>query len=408
MTEGELSILVAERDEDSKRFVSRVHRLKGMPVFITTLTGAEIDPQLLSRVSTIEIDQSESQTKRIVEKKLEQWSTVAKEPEYKILGPISSIDEKCRQLGPYVEAVKIPFAEKLKNDIPPLLSMRRWIDRILSLTANVAFLKATLDLRPLAELKRSPGTRGIHILALPEDLEDAKYCLGENLLESISYFYGRAKEVYDYLLSCGGEASVKDVAHAIKLGYNRAGEYLRSLLNLGYATRSGRRGDYQYTAIPRESYSMVLKAQLTRKDLEEWFNHTYPADSAKLVVPPGADTGFTISQTGSTVMRSSEHDLITIGKTMIEMTTIPSTVIKTSPDAIITGPTEYVLTSDDSDRERVLAKLRSVKDPMSWDYALCQAMKATGDRTKAEGYLKRFQADGRFVQDPDGYFRLER
>jgi hypothetical protein len=69
---------------------------------------------------------------------------------------------------------------------------------------------------------------------------------------------------------------------------------------------------------------------------------------------------------------------------------------------------ESMTEDEDSDDGLVLNALRKVSGSMSWDYALSRAMKATGDRTKAEGYLKRFQADGRFVQDPDGYWRLLR
>ncbi|GEM_PF-1591572 len=83
-------------------------------------------------------------------------------------------------------------------------------------------------------------------------------------------------------------------------------------------------------------------------------------------------------------------------------TTLPetSTASRSSAPPLNCKDEEY------SVRDLVLGRLRTVKGPMSWDYAVEQAMKVTGDRTKAEGYLKRFQDEGLLAKDPDGYWRL--
>jgi hypothetical protein len=64
--------------------------------------------------------------------------------------------------------------------------------------------------------------------------------------------------------------------------------------------------------------------------------------------------------------------------------------------------------SDLSETERALAKLRTINGPFSLDYALEQVCKVTGDRAKAEAYLKQFQDSGLILRDPEGYWRLGR
>jgi len=291
MTEGELSILVAERDKETGRVVSRIHRLKGMPVVISTLVGAEIDPQFLSRVSTLEIDESDDQTKAIIHKKLEEWSTVSSEEEWKVYGPLTWLDAKCCELGPYVEAVKIPFAKQLESGLPPTLSMRRGVDRILNLVAAIAFVKAAIGLRPLVEVKPIENVKQVYVVALPEDLDDALFCVGEKLVESVSYFFGRAKEVYDHLLKNSEENKSSDVAVALKMSQNRASEYLRLLAKLGHVTRTRQGREWCYFAVSGCQLELKLNATLTNVELSHWFSENFTEGSTELVLPKDMTLG---------------------------------------------------------------------------------------------------------------------
>ncbi len=55
-----------------------------------------------------------------------------------------------------------------------------------------------------------------------------------------------------------------------------------------------------------------------------------------------------------------------------------------------------------------IKNLRSVKPPLSWDYAVGLVQKNTPDRQNAELILTRLKDEGMFVQDPDGYWRLSK
>ena len=63
-------------------------------------------------------------------------------------------------------------------------------------------------------------------------------------------------------------------------------------------------------------------------------------------------------------------------------------------------------TGPPDDRTRVLGALRKVAGPMSWDYAIEQAMRTGIGRTEAERYLRDFMDRGTLARDPEGYLRF--
>ncbi len=408
MTEGELTILCAERDQ-SGRIASKVHHIKGTPVFITTLVGAEIDPQLLSRVSTLEIDQSSEQTKRIINRKMEGWSTNSTEEEWKTLGPISWVDEKCKQLGPYVEAIKIPFAKQLSNGMPALLSMRRGTDRILNLIAAIAFLKAALGLRPLVEMKLSPGVRQVHIIALPEDLNDALYCLGDALTESVSYFFGRSKELYNFLSKKNDRATTKDAALALKMSQNRAREYLNILVQLGHATKSKEKGTYYYEATSHEAPHLELKAAFTYTDLKAWFASNYAPGSAELVIPLESRTGFTDPSSVVIVEPQTESKSSTIEGTVPELSTTGQIEPDLRPDADPTATTDSETVRSDVAKtlglDLIMEKLRGLRSAPTTEHYVDYAEGILKDRGQAKFLVERLCREGGLVQRPDAHWQ---
>jgi hypothetical protein len=288
MSEGKLAILVASRDS-SGRIVSSTYTEVGLPVVVSTLVGATIDSQLLNRASTLEIDESDVQTGRITHHKLERWTNMSGEDEEAASKSIQSIDKQCKRLGPLVKEIKIPFAMQLEESLPKVLTMRRGIDRLLSLVGAIAFVKWALGMRPDVELK-GQGNQSVCIVALPEDLSDL-YCLGEAFQDSLTYFLARAKRVYDIVHMNGG-GSTEDVARVLELSQSRAREYLNHLVKLGYATRTKEKGTYRYKAEPHDTNPIKLQATYTETDLKHWFQQQFPNGNAELHIPQEAKTGF--------------------------------------------------------------------------------------------------------------------
>jgi hypothetical protein len=285
MSEGELSLLYAERDETG-RIVSKTHHIEGMPVVVSTLVGAYIDAQLLNRVSTPEIDDSDQQTGSIIKRKLTTWATVTKESPESILKQLQWLDKRCSELGKRVLDVKIPFAIQLEEKLPKVLAMRRGLDRIASLVACVAFVKAAVGLRAFVELERTEGPN-VYVIAMPEDLTDALFCLGSALAESVTLFFGKAKKIYEHLCANAlANNSTRQVARSVGLSQNRAREYLNLLVDLGYATIQKEKQTFFYEAIAKDpNLTLNLDASFTTEDLQDWFDKEFVQTEAKLVHP---------------------------------------------------------------------------------------------------------------------------
>ncbi len=296
MTEGNIKILSAERDSSGK-FVGIERQLPGEPVLVSGAVGTVVDPQLRNRASSLEIDESEEQTTRIMRSKLEHWANVHADDGESACAQIQLIDKRCKLLGQSVKEVKIPFAMQLEQGLPKVLSMRRGTDRLTSLIGADAFMNAALGFRPLVQLKEQVG-RYVYVIALPEDLTDALYCLGEAFTDSLTGFLERARQVYEALQKNGGGSS-SDMAGVLMLSQNRAREYLNYLVEQRYATKTHNKGTYRYEAKPHDAPKLKLRASFTESDLKHWFDKQFPDNNADLITPEtktefessAADTG---------------------------------------------------------------------------------------------------------------------
>jgi len=288
MSEGELAILSVEDDPQTKRKVSKETRVKGMPVVASTLTGGQVEAQFLSRVSTLRVDESKEQTGRITEKKLESWSKRQNGDPSLIAGPLTWIDRKCRELGPYVKEIKAPWASKLKAgvNIPNVPSMRRGLGKIANLVNAIAFVKAALNLRSAVVHEITKGVREFYIIAEPEDMADAVFILGsDQLLESVSYFFGKSKGIYDVLPSEGEGWTSRKVATELGISQNRAREYLNSLVDLNHATKDKVRGQFYYVKVLDSEPAINLSVSMDEVELQAWYKDNFPEPEAKLIDP---------------------------------------------------------------------------------------------------------------------------
>jgi len=350
MTEGKLTILTADRDS-SGRIVSHAHQLDGEPIVISTLVGAVIDSQFLNRVSTLEIDESEAQTAKITHHKLEAWSSIKKEDQSQ-LELIKQIDDKCWELGQHVAAIKIPFAMQLEAGLPRQLTMRRGTDRILSLLGAIAFVKGAVGMRPLARLQHSRFARGTYVLALPEDLTDALYVLGDAFADSLTYFFAKSKQIYDELCKIS-PASSRDIATQLKISQNRAREYLNSLVDLGYATKTKDKGVFRYEPKSHEKATLKLQASYSEAELKQWFEQQFPDGDTELVIPEAAKSSFTPPQSAeecdapapkTTTIREIGVETVTENQTVPKtgrgestQSTVTDTVSPTKPEPAVEG-----------------------------------------------------------------------
>lgn len=290
MSEGELTILVSERDDHGK-FASVEHTLKGMPVFMSTSTKPDLDVEMLNRVLLISLDESEAQTKRIIEKHASDFVNVSREEPFKKWSEISrlkSIYENIRKET--IAGIKCPFADQIIERLPLPLNIRRDFLKLLNLTAIIAYSK--IQDRPTIELSEVENVSEKIIVALPEDFHDALWCFGEGLIESFYHFIGKARDIYHILsnnLASNSEQVIpmttREVAMKIGLGQKRAWAYLESLVDAGLATMTKEGRNNLYYPEKKEFEDVDLEVKFDEEDFERWIHNQFPDKLPEITVP---------------------------------------------------------------------------------------------------------------------------
>ena len=280
LSEGELTILVADRGADN-RIKSVEKRLEGMPVFMTTST-AQIDDELLNRVMPLSMDESEEQTKAIIQKQAENFTIIGSNDSITKWSEIDQIKSCYEKIRPStIFSIAIPFAKNLVSDLPLPLTIRRDLKRLFKLVQIIAYAKhidAKSDeyQRPIIELSQVKGVSKKVIVALPEDLHDALWCFGENLAESFYQVFGRAKEVYSALCEFSKEktdegATVRDITNNLKgLKQKSVYSYLEMLCNSDLATKDKAGNKNIYFPTNNEFQKIDMNATFTPEDFDKW------------------------------------------------------------------------------------------------------------------------------------------
>jgi len=277
LSEGELSILVVDTDDQGRRKSENI-KIKGMPTFITTSTNPTLDQELQNRTLIISLDESESQTKRIMEKHAQNYSKIH-ETKLSKWFHIDNLIEEFQQLNlsRTLKKIIIPFASDLPNDFPSHLEMRRDFDRILRLTSIIASLKSASE-RGYYEASKVKGVSAKIIIAYPEDYYDAIYCMGENLLDAIYRITGKAKEVYNLLLGTIKEGTLFEEPLAIttkdgakKLGFSQKTfyKYAEYLVDRGFATKE-KQGNNNFYQVVRDKTKDLDVNDLSSFNTEKW------------------------------------------------------------------------------------------------------------------------------------------
>jgi hypothetical protein len=259
--------------------------VKGSPVIITTTTLAVLDdPEFENRVIPVQIDESEEQTKRVLEHEAEHYEDPAEDlTEYK---KDQALIELFSQLKPY--QVANPFARKLADDYPKKnIEARRDYRKLISLCNVVTWLY---------QHQRVHATKGLDIVVVADlkDVEKVKELALGPLRESLAGVSPYEDKILDFLKeekrverdSFGNEQgryyewkTVKDVYRAIREQTRRGEQWTRDHVNRlvqeGYIEEHpdnipGRKGlRYRYAELQPEILELNTE-QYSRQVLTDW------------------------------------------------------------------------------------------------------------------------------------------
>ena len=198
LSEGKLGLMVVEQAEDGHKKESTILEVKGMPVFVTTSTDPNIDPELLRRVIQRTVDESEEQTRKIKELQAMQASSI-RLPSLTKFRLIETILERLKDARPgsTIDQVLVPYAKMLEEKLPDDLEIRSKFPQFLKLIQAIALVKAVCYRGIFIVGIEKPIKQGINVvIAGLGDFYDALFLAGASFFRLIP---ATASAILEYL-----------------------------------------------------------------------------------------------------------------------------------------------------------------------------------------------------------------
>lgn len=321
LTEGVLKIGVVDKNEKGKN-VPRTLQVNGIPVFISTSTNYNIDPETLNRTLLMQVDESETQTKRVVSHIFSSYSHLTINNKWNIeLVKLKKLALTYKQYAHQIRDIVIPFGAKIESKIPISdVTIRRDLPKILNLTCIVAFTH--LANRMCIRSKKgeefitdSFGNTEKHftytIIAEPPDFKEAIDIAGTTITQTINKINQSSMEIYDkfkkvYLQkisenSVSGQNATLDNSEIIEIGVtikeltkitnlsqNRTRELMNQLLNYGFVSREKTKSrEFEYFPTQKKFENIQFDdIEFEESELNEWLEQEIENnDDLEIVYP---------------------------------------------------------------------------------------------------------------------------
>lgn len=284
LSEGKLRIGLVDKNEKGQQ-TPKTLEVNGIPVFISTSTNYNIDPETLNRTFLMQVDESEEQTKRIITHVLDKYSSINYNSEWENnLQKLYDISQTYKEVSKQFKGIYIPFADKIKELIPSVnLTMRRDLPKILNLTCVIAFLNFT-------KRKKIPFDGGqyfydnlkahkmssYYLLAEPDDFKQAIQIGGETIQQTLNKINSSSMDIYKIFMKLYNEnplggVTTSDLKTMTSLSQNRVGELLKQLYDMGFLRRDKEGKEYRY--FPTEKKFENIKVDdiaFTEEELDLW------------------------------------------------------------------------------------------------------------------------------------------
>ena len=284
LSEGKLRIGLVDKNEKGQQ-TPKTLEVNGIPVFISTSTNYNIDPETLNRTFLMQVDESEEQTKRIITHVLDKYSSINYDSEWENnLNKLYHISQTYKEISKQIKEIKIPFTVKIRESIPSAnLTMRRDLAKILNLTCVIAFLNFT-------KRKKIPFDGGqyfydnlkankmssYYLIAEPEDFKQALQIGGETIQQTLNKINSSSMDIYKtfmilYNNNPLGGVTTSDLKTITNLSQNRVGELLKQLYDMGFLRRDKEGKEYRY--FPTEKKFENIKVDniaFTEEELDLW------------------------------------------------------------------------------------------------------------------------------------------
>jgi DNA-binding transcriptional regulator GbsR (MarR family) len=284
LSEGKLRIGLVDKNEKGQQ-TPKTLEVNGIPVFISTSTNYNIDPETLNRTFLMEVDESEEQTKRIISHVLDKYSSINYNSEWNNnLQKLYEISQTYKEVSKQFKGIYIPFADKIRELIPSVnLTMRRDLPKILNLTCVIAFLNFTKRKKIsfdggqyFYDNLKAHKMSSYYLIAEPEDFKQALQIGGETIQQTLNKINSSSMDIYKTFMKSYndnplGGVTTSDLKTMTSLSQNRVGELLKQLYDMGFLRRDKEGKEYRY--FPTEKKFENIKVDdiaFTEKELDLW------------------------------------------------------------------------------------------------------------------------------------------
>lgn len=259
ISEGKLNLLTTIRDDKGNIKTAKL-TTQGIPVFLTTSTAAQPDEELLNRIFIISVDESEEQTRRVLEFEAKKFGEIQSE-----LDPDANVDSKLYQaLGKLsilgYHRIWIPYNVELAKSFPVKdVRVRRDFNKFQYLIAVIAWMHQKQ--RPLAHIGENKLLR--YVVALPCDFHLAWKISEDAMKDTLLGIQKRASKILE-LFKDAQELNSAQVANETGYSQSTARQMLNLLVDRGYLIVD----DSQKTHIFSKKSKEVGDLDASIKDIE--------------------------------------------------------------------------------------------------------------------------------------------
>lgn len=294
LSEGKTSYGLSERDKDGK-FTDTVLVTLGIPIFITSTTNPDIEPQVLNRITLLQSDESEQQTKKILESILKSYSNNLDNYDKTRLEELTKLCDIFKEESKQVKDIIIPFQNLLLEKFPKTLEMRRDIKKILNYTCVIAFIhqKRRKKIRVIENkiMDTFGKTEPSYKYVIIADLDDFKECLeiGKDVFsQTLNKVNNSTKEIIEIIKELyEPEHEPINSANILKvknIKQNHANELLRQGHTAGFLSRI-KKGRENYYAPTNKKLDVidVSSIEFSEPDLQKWYKENFDDKKYELV-----------------------------------------------------------------------------------------------------------------------------
>jgi len=296
LSEGNTRYGLSERDKDGK-FTDTILQVTGFPIYITSTTNPDIEPQELNRITLLQTDESEPQTILVKKAILNDCSVNPDNYSNDNLDDLTNLCEIYKKMAKDVKTIILPFGNLINEKLPNTLEIRRDIKKIINYTRVIAFLhqKNRKKIRVIEHgfTDNYANTEPVYKYSIIADLSDFQECIdiGKDVFsQTLNKVNNSTKEIIEIVKQEYAKTyepiNSADVLKIKNIKQNQANELLRQAHTAGFLARIKKGRENHYTPTKKELDIIdVSSIDFTEKDFDKWYNEQYSDKKYELVYP---------------------------------------------------------------------------------------------------------------------------